>query len=264
MADAQMNNAMQKYRTTCYTLTNVYKTWESNRIKAISALEAIVVEMDSSEFTDNVTQIVGSSVSVAGALSILGGIVLIPFTGGVSAVITAGGIIAGVAGGIASLTSDKINQNYALRKMQEAANIILKDQKLSTELENANTEVEKVIIAMLDTAKDSGTDMSVYLKTASSTDKGLKIYKIAEKTVKGFRHGARGVAAGAKAVSKVVGKMTVGLAVVGIGFDIWSIVANSQDIAEGSKSEAGRKITAHIKDLKDSLRQIQASFSSVM
>ncbi|CAG2197003.1 unnamed protein product [Mytilus edulis] len=229
--------------------------------KAILALEAVVKEMDSSEFTDNVTQIVGSGVSVAGAAAVLGGLLLAPFTGGVSAIVSIGGVVAGVAGGITNLTSDKIKENYALSKLKEAEDIIYADQERSQKLEKAEQNMHEALVVLKGLADDSGTDIKVYLKTASGTSKTLNVAKIVEKTLKGVRGGIGGVTAGARAAGKLLGKLSIGLAVVGAGFDIWSIVSNSQDIAQGSKSAVGIKITEHIKALKESLKEVQKNYS---
>lgn len=256
-----MDAALKEYSTTSDTLGSEYKNWETERKRAISALEEIVKEMDSSKFTDNVTQIVGSGLGVAGAAAVVGGLLLAPFTGGVSALVSVGGVIAGVAGGITNITSDKIKDNYALSKLKEAEDIIFADQQRSKRLEEAEQKMHDALVVLKGIADDTGTDITIYLKTASGTSKGVNIVRIAEKTLTGIRGGISGVTAGARAAGKVLGKLSIGLAVVGAGFDIWSIVSNSQDIVQGSKSEVGIKITEHIKALKESLKEVQKNYS---
>lgn len=100
------------------------------------------------------------------------------------------------------------------------------------------------------------------MKTARVTEQGMKVFKIARKTVGFARQGYKGVSAFGKAAGKVLSKASGRVfAIVGMGLDIWQIVSSSQDISNGSNSELGKGITKHILQLEKSLNAVEKYFS---
>ncbi|XP_062600225.1 apolipoprotein L3-like [Saccostrea cucullata] len=258
MSDREID-AIRNYERYLEEFVNQYEEWIRTRRRAIRDLEQIVADMDSGEFQNNVTQIVGSSVGVLSGSIMIGALLLAPFTAGASAAVGAG-IAAGVvlAGGITNLTSDQINKNYALRKCKESENIILGDQKRTTDLDEAVLQklwnVENRFTEALETLKEVAISTKKEIKTMLKTIKrGKKVAQVMSKTARLVGKGGRGIGMTA---GKLIGK-TAALALVGVGFDIWEIVSSSQDIANGSKSELGKDITNHIEKMRESLNEVQ-------
>lgn len=256
-----MKKASKDYQDSLDELIRVYKDWLQLRRMTINELKEIVNDMDSEEFRSNVTSIVGSGVGVAGGAMVIGGLLLAPFTGGVSLVVAGAGLGAGVLGGFTNLTSETIAQNYALKRCKEANDKIKNDQEKSAELERSEKKLTDVIVFLTKEAEASKSDVTTIMKSASVTTKGLKVFKIVQNTVGFARAGYRGVGAVGMAAGKALGKASGALAIVGIGLDIWQIVSSSKDISNGSKSELGKGITKHILELEKSLNAVEKYFS---
>lgn len=256
-----VKQASKDYQKNLDDLIKVYKDWLENRRKTIKSLKEIVNDMDSKEFKSNVTSIVGSGVGVTGGAMVLAGLLLTPFTGGLGLVLAGVGAGVGAAGGVTNLTGDAISKNYALRRCKEAEDEIRDDQQKSADLEHAEATLTKAIVILKKEADATKTDISTIMKTASVTAKGMKVLKIVHKTVGFAKVGYKGVGAFGMAAGKAIGKASGALAVVGIGFDIWTIVSSSKDISNGSKSELGKGITKHILELEKSLNAVEKYFS---
>ncbi|XP_062604318.1 apolipoprotein L3-like [Saccostrea cucullata] len=254
MSDREID-AIHKYERYLEEFVTQYEDWVRTRRRAIRDLEQIVADMDSGEFQNNVTQIVGSSVGVLSGSIMIGALLLAPFTAGASAAVGAG-IAAGVglAGGITNLTSDQINKNYALRKCKEAENIILGDQKRTTDLDEAEKRFTEALETLKEVAKSTKKEIKTMLKTIK---RGKKVAQVMSKTARLVGKGSRGIGMTA---GKLIGK-TAALALVGVGFDIWEIVSSSKDIANGSKSELGKDITNHIEKMRESLNEVQEYYA---
>lgn len=234
-----------------------YKRWLRERRKAINDLEVIVTDMDSGEFKNNVAQIVGSSVGVASGAMMIGGLLLAPFTGGVSAAIGTGLAVGfGVAGGITNLTADQINQNYALSRCKDADDIIKSDLERSKNLGMAESHFLQAIQTSSDIAKSVGLD---FFKAVSKIQQGRKAVRVIANTAKVIGKGGRGFSSLGMTAGKALGKAGA-FALVGVGFDVWSIVSSSNDIAKGSKSELGKGVTKIIGEMKESMQKMQGEF----
>lgn len=258
-----VKQASQKYQKCWDELADEYKNWIIKRRKAIYLLKEIVKDMDSVEFKGNVTNIVGSSVGVAGGALVIGGLLLAPFTAGASFVVAGAGLGASVLGGVTNLTSDKIAKNYALRKCKEADDEIKADQDRSNKLTDAEENLTKAIVDLEKKADATQIDISTLRKTARKiiTRDGWKVIKSVRPCVILARGGYRGIGAVAMAAGRAIGKASGALVVVGIGLDIWQIVSSSKDLSNGSKSKLGKRITKHISELEESLNAVQKYFS---
>lgn len=69
--------------------------------------------MDSDEFRNNVTNIVGGGVGIAGGAMMIGGLLLAPFTADFGLALAGVGAGVGAAGGVGNLAGDVISKNYA-------------------------------------------------------------------------------------------------------------------------------------------------------
>lgn len=257
-----VKQASEDYQTSLDDLIRVYRDWLETRRSTIQKLKEIVKDMDSDEFRNNVTNIVGSGVGVTGGAMVLGGLLLAPFTGGVSLVVAGIGAGVGAAGGVGNLGGDAIAKNYALKKCKEADDLIQDDENKSVNLEHAEAKLTEAIAILQKESDDTQTDTTTAMKKARVTKQGMKVFKIVQNTVKFARAGYGGVSAFGKAAGKVLGKASGrAFAIVGMGLDIWQIVSSSQDISKGSKSELGKGITEHILELEKSLNAVEKYFS---
>lgn len=75
-----VKQASEDYQKSLDDLIRVYRDWLETRRSTIQKLKEIVKDMDSDEFRNNVTNIVGSGVGVTGGAMVLGGLLLAPFT----------------------------------------------------------------------------------------------------------------------------------------------------------------------------------------
>lgn len=108
----------------------------------------IVKDMDSDEFRNNVTNIVGGGVGIAGGAMMIGGLLLAPFTAGFGLALAGVGAGEGAAGGVGNLAGDVISKNYALKKCNEADDLIQDDQKQSVNLEHAEEKLTEAIVIL--------------------------------------------------------------------------------------------------------------------
>lgn len=261
-ATMSVKQASEVYQKSLDDLISIYTDWLKNRRNTIKKLKEIVKDMDSDEFRNNVANIVAGGVGVTTGAVMIGALLSAPFTGGASLVVA--GVAAGVgaAGGVANLVGDKYAENYAVNKCKEADHLIKADVKKSGNLEKAEAKLTEVIVILQNESEKSGTDILKLMKDFKVKDKGMKVFKIARKTVKFARQGHGVVSAFGRASGKVLSKATGKFfAIVGIGLDIWQIVSSSQDIGNGSKSELGKGITKHILDLEKSLNAVEKYFS---
>lgn len=258
-----VKQASQKYQKCLDDLEGVSKNWIIKRRKAINVLKEIVKDMDSAEFTGNVTNIVGGSVGVAGGAMVIGGLLLAPFTAGASFVVAGAGLGASVLGGLTNITSDTIAKNYALRKCKEADDEIKADKGRSDKLKNAEKKLAEAINDLQKKADATQIDIPSLHKIVRSyiTNDGLKVLKSVRPGVALARAGVRGIGAVAMAAGRAIGKVSGGLVVVGVVLDIWQIVSSSEDLSNGSKSELGKGITKLISEWEESLKAVQKYFS---
>lgn len=256
-----MKKASKGYQESLDNLITVYRDWLQHRRLAIRKLKKIVKDMDSDEFRSNLTSIVGSGAGVTGGTMMIGGLLLAPFTGGLSLVVAGVGAGVGIAGGLTNLTSDAIAKNFALKKCDEANTLIEHDQTKSLHLQKAEAKFTEAIVILKKEADATQTDILTILKATSATTLGLNVFKMARTTAGFVRAGYKGASAFGMAAGKALGKAGGAFAIVGIGLDIWTIVSSSTDISNGSKSELGKGISKYIVELEKLLKAVENHFS---
>lgn len=120
--------------------------------------------MDSDEFRNNVTNIVGGGVGIAGGAMMIGGLLLAPFTADFGLALAGVGAGVGAAGGVGNLAGDVISKNYALKKRNEADDLIQDDHA-----EHAEEKSTEAIVILKKESDALQTDISTIMKTASVT-----------------------------------------------------------------------------------------------
>lgn len=120
--------------------------------------------MDSDEFRNNVTNIVGGGVGIAGGAMMIGGLLLAPFTADFGLALAGVGAGVGAAGGVGNLAGDVISKNYALKKRNEADDLIQDDHA-----EHAEEKLTEAIVILKKESDALQTDISTIMKTASVT-----------------------------------------------------------------------------------------------
>lgn len=248
-----VKQASKDYQKSLDGLREVYRDWIENRRTTIKRLKEIVNDMDSDEFKNNVRSIVGSGFGIASGAIMIGGVFFAPITGGASLVVAGAGLAVGAAG--ANLV---ISKNYALRKCKEAEDQIQDDQKKSDNLKQAEETLTDAIHIL---NEEAGATMTDILTIVNTVNRGIQVVKGVQKTVGLAKAGYKGVGGFGMAAGKALGKAGGPLAIVGIGFDIWTIVSSSKDISNGSKSELGEGITKHILELEKSMNAVEKYFS---
>lgn len=107
-----VKQASQDYQKSLDDLIRVNRDWLENLRNTIEKLKEIVKDMDSDEFRNNVTNIVGGGVGIAGGAMMIGGLLLAPFTAGFGLALAGVGAGVGAAGGVGNLAG--FSKNYAL------------------------------------------------------------------------------------------------------------------------------------------------------
>eukprot|EP00795_Rhopilema_esculentum_P004464 gene4464-20708_t len=255
----------------------IMPVWKKSREETISQLYQIANECDDLHKGCNIANVTGSSVGAAGGLMALGGILLSPFTFGASLGLTVAGAATGVAGAATNITTSIVESSKMKDKCQAAQDYLDKDKSKTEELgaiveiligyveklELLQAKLEKIVklegisvgldgtILVANTASSAcGIAKSVQALQLikSFTAAEISVLKECPKMLKGLK--------AFKDTSLVAGKVATFFAVVGLGISIYEIVTTSQDIHEGSKSEAATRLRENAENLKTQMNSL--------
>lgn len=159
-------------KITFITLSDI---WTGSRKEAISTLQTIASEIDRHHHNVNIASLTGTSSSIAGGTAAIGGLILSPFSGGLSLALSAGGLVGTVAGSATTLGAN-IAEVYLTKDLKEQASKVLEADAFYTKaLSAAFREIimqEQEVISILVELKNESLleDLEKVLKTSPCCD----------------------------------------------------------------------------------------------
>uniref|UniRef100_A0A8C5Q0E6 Apolipoprotein L3 n=1 Tax=Leptobrachium leishanense TaxID=445787 RepID=A0A8C5Q0E6_9ANUR len=234
----------------CYSMLDllVYQTlmyieeFDSNQKTFISDLEEYIKELHSiADEVDNfhrkavITNVVGSSVGIAGGVATIAGLILSPFTLGASLAITGIGVAAAAAGGVTSAAASIADNVHIKNQCEKAEVIIKKIIELIDEI--------KSLLGLNDV--DLGRLGGRGLYTAGNVARLIHLSKLSATAAQGVKLAARS--------TRIAGAVSGVFAVLFIGVDIAYVVKGAQELADGAKTKEAEKIREVVKELDGTL-----------
>ncbi|KAG8199494.1 hypothetical protein JTE90_009341 [Oedothorax gibbosus] len=159
-------------KKTFITLSDV---WLDTREEALTTLRTVADEMDRHHCNVNLASLTGISSSIAGGTAGIGGLLMAPFSGGLSLAMSAGGIVGTVAGSATTLSAS-IAEVYLSKELTELVSKTLEtDAFYTTALSAAFKEVfvhDPEVLKILSELKDESLleDLDKVLKSSPCCD----------------------------------------------------------------------------------------------
>lgn len=250
------------------------KEWLPKREETIARLKEIAGQLNKTTRDVAISQTVGSSVGILGGLVAIGGLVLSPFTLGLSLIpaAVAGGLIGG-AGALTAIGST-LAEIIIDKNLVDKATCCLEEDKILTEalvgqIRDFNGTSSLLLRYIPQDELESFVSVATYEQSSANPDLTSTPDDI------GPRLGitvSRLVTVGGKAIAMPVTKMVIAgtvaasrmvamavahsIAVIGIGLDIANIVLAGIKLGKGAKSENATKLEGAIADLEKGKREI--------
>ncbi|CAL8310556.1 unnamed protein product [Arctogadus glacialis] len=200
-------------------------------LQFLDEMEGCAVQLDRMKKGAEISSVAGSSVGVLGGLMTLVGLALVPVTAGASLGLTYMGLGLGVTSGVNSVvttvTEIAVNEVQKKRASEGLQSFMEDVEKIQARLDEVINQERKLGMGYWDLAKASGSVVK------RSVGIGLASRKISK-----VRLSARipGIAAkGTRAMTKMA--VGIGLNVLFIGMDIYTICADSISLARGGQTE---------------------------
>ena len=251
---SNLSDKLKNFKNSKAEIRMLIKQWVPKREKSISNLINLVNEMDNHHENCNISNVVGSSVSLVGGIfSIIGGIASFPFTAGTSAVLVAGGISCMTAGGITAGGASITDALIIKSKCKSARELI----------DNDFEELKKLLEKINEFKIDFENLMEEVLLNYKKYNQHIK-EQLENSKMEQFRIGFSGVQIawdifsglydlyslfGSGKLNEVLkenfqcGKnIYTGLIAFGMILDVWNIISTTIDLCKGSKTDAGKEL----------------------
>uniref|UniRef100_A0A8C5QH52 Apolipoprotein L3 n=1 Tax=Leptobrachium leishanense TaxID=445787 RepID=A0A8C5QH52_9ANUR len=224
-------------QTFLFTLYYNQKKFIIDLAAYITELRSIADEMDNFHRKAVITNVVGSSVGIAGGVATIAGLLLSPFTLGASLAITGIGVGAAAAGGVTSAAASIAE--VIIKKAKEG------EEKMQDILSKINVLIAemKSLLGLKDV--DLGSLGGRGLYTAGNVARLIHLSKLSATAAQGVKLAARSTRIAA-AVSGV-------FAVLFLGVDIVFVVKGAKELADGAKTKEAEKIREVVKELDGTL-----------
>lgn len=220
--------------------------------KFLNNLEENAVMYDNMEKVGKGATVVGSSVGLTGGVCTIAGLVLSPFTAGLSLGFTMTGLGLGLTSGAVSLatmtteigvnTIEGNKANKALKSFMEDAQVI--NEHLE-EVSNRETDWEKNVA--LGVSKILGKCVSMNRAIDSFVDCWVQAERVAARAASDIPDVGQAAAKGALGLSKKAARVgMIALNGLFIGLDAVTIYQNSSSLAKGVESEMAKFIRAKV------------------
>ncbi|XP_064118177.1 uncharacterized protein LOC135223577 [Macrobrachium nipponense] len=220
------------------------KEWISIRPRTIQGLLDLISYIDSFHKGANVANIVGSAAGIAGA----GGVLLAPFTGGLS--LAVGGIAASAVGAATSLVASFQDNSVARENCGKAQELIDKDAKATNALTSSMKQYHEMTQKLSDCLRSAHGKINFEsLPPIVANSQAASSYLLGTGLV-------ASASAFGKGASKAGARLLPVVSVVCIAIDVWSIVTTTVDMVEGSKSEAGKELLKVVQKLRKQGRKL--------
>ncbi|XP_054724001.1 uncharacterized protein LOC129234133 [Uloborus diversus] len=163
-------------KTTFVTLSDL---WSCSRMEVLDTLPAVAQEIDRHHHNVNIASLTGTSSSIAGGTAAIGGLILAPFSGGVSLALSAGGLVGTVAGSATTLGAN-LAEVYLTKELTEQASKVLQEDAFYTKaLSDAFREVilhEQQVISILAELNNESLmeDLGKVLQVSPACDEELE------------------------------------------------------------------------------------------
>ncbi|XP_051778109.1 apolipoprotein L3-like [Erpetoichthys calabaricus] len=220
----------------------------------IDDLRCIADKLDSFHKKATIAKITGGSVSVAGGVVTIIGLILTPFTLGASLVVTGVGLGVAMAGGVtnASATiSDTVNNSVDRKKVEEIIESFQKNINVFEEpLEDVKNFTNK--IELLNTCKLEDL-MNKWNKAQLGARAGKMFTSFADISRLALLANLSGGVA--KAI-RVAGAATGVISGLFLGLDLLFIVKDSIDLHKGAKNEFAAKIRQAADEMQCALQEL--------
>ncbi|XP_064118176.1 uncharacterized protein LOC135223576 [Macrobrachium nipponense] len=213
--------------------------WMLIRPRTIQGLLDLISYIDSFHKGANVANIIGSAAGIAGA----GGVLLAPFTGGLS--LAVGGIVASAVGATTSLVASFKDNSVARENCEKAQELIDKDAKATYALTSSMGEYHEITQKLSDCLRSAHGKINFEsLPPIVANSQAASSYLLGTGLV-------ASASAFGKGASKAGARLLPVVSVVCIAIDIWSIVTTTVDMVEGSKSKAGKELLKVVQKLRE-------------
>ena len=268
------------------------------RKKTISMLRDLASELDKTQKDVNIAKVTGTSTAVAGGLiTVFGGILSI-FTAGAASPLIGVGVATAVGGGATAGGAEIAEVVISKNKMEDAQKILDEDKQTLEDIDECYSNLvrtaekisasnpkhgtkEHVLCFLLlgsklkgrgKSNKGSGVEMHFTLAaglligmgailTSVSKEFGRLIARVATRIGRVLGEGvARGASNIARAVLRGAAAVATG---VFLAFDIYELVKVSQDIHNGSKSQAAETLREIARKFEGQLREMEEFFVEI-
>ncbi|XP_028649391.2 apolipoprotein L3-like [Erpetoichthys calabaricus] len=228
--------------------------------KNIDDLHIIADGVDSFHKKATIANITGGTVSAAGGIVTIAGLILAPFTLGASLMVSGVGLGVAVAGGVTSASatiSDTVSNSLERQKVEEIIKSYQKDMKAFVEcLETVNSCLKNVEELNESKLKESLANEAL-LKTSNKIQLGARAGKALTNAAEIARVATLAKASGGltRAI-RVAGVATGVLSGLFLGLDVYFIAKDSIDLHNGAKTEFATKIREVADELQSGLQEL--------
>ncbi|XP_006013529.1 apolipoprotein L3-like [Latimeria chalumnae] len=136
-----------------YNFDDIFDRWVTSRKETIHKLRELAEEIHTHRKKVNIAEVSGASVGIVGGGLAIAGLILAPFTVGVSVGLTIAGVITGVAGGLTSLGATVTEGRILKDKRVQVQEVLKRDEIQSTEMRNmlnVSTDLSNRLQELLD------------------------------------------------------------------------------------------------------------------
>ncbi|XP_052603428.1 apolipoprotein L3-like [Peromyscus californicus insignis] len=204
-----------------------------------------------------ISNVVSGSVGTAsGVLGILG-LVLAPFTGGASLLLSATGVGLGATAGVTGATTTIVEESIRMSDEAEARRLVGASQNIIKEILNI---IPKFTFKLINT----GVDLVSAWKTIGQQIRAIRVARASSRSgtqARNLRNFAQGFE---QALSGLALPMTrgarfraAGLGLVSLGLDVYHLVIDSMDLHNGATTESGGALRDLAHKLEEKLREFE-------
>ncbi|XP_064421849.1 apolipoprotein L3 isoform X2 [Latimeria chalumnae] len=127
---------IQQFYYYIYNFDHIFDKWVNSRKETIQKLRELAEEIQSHRENVNIAQVSGASVGIVGGGLAIAGLILAPFTVGVSLGLTAAGVATGAAGGLTSWGANLVEGGILKDRQQQIQEVLKRDEFQSKEVRN--------------------------------------------------------------------------------------------------------------------------------
>lgn len=241
--------------------------WKENRAEVLRKMRELTEDLDKIFKNVNIAKITGSSVSIVGSTFVLAGMLSVPFTFGTSLLLTIGGTFVSVLGALTNMGSDLSERLIANYKFNQAKVLLDKDKRL---MEKLISKVEKYY-ETFEKNNEQCSQFTTALK--SSVGNAFRVVNFVNKITKPSTAAAaatttrttsaKQLTLHASSSTATVKALGLGVAIISIALDIYSLIQTSNKLDEKSQSEYSKKLKHLIHELDQNTTEIEIELENI-